>query len=126
MQAFVVELQNQPGELAKTLSALVEHGINVTGVAGVGSGDCGAVAFLTSDDAATRMALTGIGAAFHQVDCVTTTLVDEPGSLAAVADRLASAKINVELVTPVGMDGGRVRIAIGVDNMAAAERALGG
>ena len=38
MQAFIVELANQPGSLATVCEALGASGVNITGVAGATSG----------------------------------------------------------------------------------------
>ena len=41
MQAFIVELANQPGSLATVCEALGASGVNITGVAGATSGSTG-------------------------------------------------------------------------------------
>ena len=57
MNAFIVELPNQPGSLAKVAEAVAERGINITGVVGATSGELGTVSFTTDDESATRNAL---------------------------------------------------------------------
>ena len=49
MNAFVIELENTPGGLAKVAEAIAERGINITGVAGATSGELGTVSFTTDD-----------------------------------------------------------------------------
>jgi hypothetical protein len=50
---------------------------------------------------------------------------DKPGAVADAAKRLGDAGVNIELIAPTGMEGGRVTIALGVDNPDAAKAALG-
>ena len=53
MQAFVVELKNKPGELAKLAEAIGAKGINITGFTGAACGDTSSACLITNDEAAT-------------------------------------------------------------------------
>jgi len=125
MRAFIVELENRPGSLAAVAEAIGAAGINIDGVAGLAMGSSGAVAVITGDEAATRRALDAGSFTYRDVRLVTAALDNQPGTLAAAAKRLADAGVNVELLTPTGMDGGKVTVAFGVDDAAAARQALG-
>lgn len=125
MRAFIVELQNRPGSLAATAEAIAAAGINIEGVAGLAMGSSGAVAVITGDEAGTRRALDDASFTYRDVELVTAALDNQPGTLAAATKRLADAGVNVELLTPVGMDGGKVTVAFGVADAAAARTALG-
>jgi hypothetical protein len=125
MNAFIVELPNQPGSLAMVAEAVAERGINITGVAGATSGDMGSVAFTSDDEAGTRTALGAKGWVYREVPTVRTSLEHRPGTLAAAARKLADAGVNIETMFVAGMDGDKVSVAFGVDNPEAAQRALG-
>jgi hypothetical protein len=125
MNAFIVELPNQPGSLAMVAEAVAERGINVTGFAGATSGELGSVVFTTDDESATRNALGEKGWVYREVPIVHAKMEHRPGALAAAARKLADAGINIETAFVAGMDGDRVEVAFGVDTPEAAKRALG-
>ena len=125
MQAYIVDLPNQPGSLAAVCQALAARGINIEGLAGATAGATGTFAFLADDHAAAGMVLQEHGWAYREVDLVVATLAHRPGSLAAAAGRIAEAGVNVETMFALGMDGDRVEVAFGVSDAAAAKSALG-
>jgi hypothetical protein len=125
MNAFIVELPNQPGSLAMVAEAVAERGINVTGFVGATSGELGSVVFTTDDESATRNALGEKGWVYREVPIVHASLEHRPGTLAAAARKLADAGINIETAFVAGMDGDKVEVAFGVDTPEAAKRALG-
>ena len=125
MNAFIIELQNRPGELARIAEAIAEKGINITGVTGATVGSQGAVTIITNDESGTRSALQGVDCTFREIELVSASLEDKPGTLAAATRRLADAGVNIETLLATGMDGGKVQVAIGVSDGAAARNALG-
>lgn len=125
MNVFVVDLINQPGQLARISEAIARKGINITGLSGVTCGGSGAVAILTNDEAGTRKALEDAGIRARELELVTASMEDKPGALAAVTRKLADAGINVEVAMPVGMSGGRVSVAFGTNQPAKARNLIG-
>jgi hypothetical protein len=125
MNAFVVELPNQPGSLAMVAEAVAARGINITAFAGATSGELGSVSFTTDDESATRNALGEKGWVYREVPIVRATLEHRPGTLAVAARRLADAGINIETVFVADAEGDKVVVAFGVDSPEAAQRALG-
>ena len=125
MNAFIVELPNQPGSLAMVAEAVAARGINITGFAGATSGELGSVVFTTDDESATRNALGEKGWVYREVPIVHVSMEHRPGTLAAAARKLADAGINIETAFVAGMDGDKVQVAFGVDTPEVAERALG-
>jgi hypothetical protein len=125
MKAFVIELENKPGGLATAAEALAERGINIENVAGVTCGTDGVIGLITNDEAGTRSALDGRGIGFREIELISAALENRPGTLGDAARRLASAGINIELLLPTGMEGGKVSVAFGVDDASAARQALG-
>lgn len=126
MHAFIVKLENRPGSLADLGEALGERGVNITGISGMTWGDDeGALALITNDEAGTRAVLEDRDEDYREVELVSATLDDRPGSLGAAARRLADRDVNIEAVIPTGISGSRVTVALGVDDAAGAREALG-
>ena len=92
MNAFLVELPNKMGELARVTEAIAAKGVNITGVSGTTCGTGGSVAILTADDATTRAALKDAKFSFREVEATQTPIGNVPGALAKVTRRLADAQ----------------------------------
>ena len=125
MNAFIVELKNKSGELARVTEAIAEKGIDVTGFAGATSGDSGAVVLITNDEAGTRKALQDARATVREIEIVSAALENRPGSLAKAARRLADAGVNIEAAMPIGMSGDKVTVAFATSDPGKARAALG-
>lgn len=125
MRAFIVKLENHPGSLADLTEALGEKGINIAGVSGTTWDGSGALSLITADEDGARTVLEDRDADYREVELVAAALEDRPGSLGAAARRLADRDVNIETVIPTGMQGGRITVAFGVDDVAAAREALG-
>jgi hypothetical protein len=65
---FTVQLDDQPGSLARVATALAERGVNITGIVGVAEDTDGALMLTTSDPAATRDAFGALGLPFEEHD----------------------------------------------------------
>ena len=124
MQVFLVDLKNQPGELARITEAIAAKGVNITGFSGATCGDSGRVAVMTSDDATTRAALAESGFKSTELEATDTALRDEPGSLAKATRRLADAGINIEAAMPIGMQGNEIHVAFVTSDAAKAREVL--
>jgi len=125
MNAFIVDLTNKPGELARVAEAIAQKGINIEGFAGATAGGSGAVVLVTNDEAGTRRALGDAGCSSREVELVMASLDHVPGSLAAAARKLADAGINIEAAMPTGMAGDKVTVSFATDNPAKAREILG-
>jgi len=125
VRAFIVNMENRPGTLADLGTALGERSINISGLAGVSWDSVGSIAIVTSDDAGARAVLEEREIEYRDVEVVSASLEDRPGALGEVARRLANRGINVEVVMPTGVQGGRISVAFGVDDPAGAREALG-
>ncbi|MEZ0240669.1 MAG: hypothetical protein ACAH65_07725, partial [Chloroflexota bacterium] len=66
------------------------------------------------------------GCTTREVEAAMASLAQAPGSLAAVARKLADAGINIEAAMPVGMVDGKIQIAFATDQPARAQSVLGG
>ncbi|HEX9610051.1 MAG TPA: ACT domain-containing protein [Candidatus Limnocylindria bacterium] len=125
MNAFIIELENKPGSLAQVAEALGERGINITAISGVTAGTAGALGVLTNDESGTREVLKSAGIKVREIGLVSVSLENKPGALGQVARKLADAGVNIELLLGTGMSGSNVTVALGVDNVEAAQRAIG-
>jgi hypothetical protein len=65
---FTVQLEDQPGSLARVATALGDAGVNITGIVGVAEDTDGALMLTTSDAAATREAFAGLALPFEEHD----------------------------------------------------------
>ncbi len=125
MNAFIVELENRPGELARLAEAVGQRGINITAIGAVAAGGAGGIGVLTNDEAGTREALQAAGISAREIGLVSLSLEHRAGTLAEVARKLADAGVNVELLLATGMSGSNISIAVGVDDVEAAQRVVG-
>jgi hypothetical protein len=125
MNAFLVNLTNKPGELARLADAIAQKGINITSFAGTTASGSGAVIIVTNDEAGTRRAIKDNGFAAREMELVTASLEHAPGSLAAATKKLADAGINIEAALPTGMAGGNVSVSFATDQPAKAREILG-
>jgi hypothetical protein len=124
VNAFIVDLKNQPGELARITETVAAKSINLTGFSGATCGDSGTVVLTTDDEAAIRRVLTDGKFTFKENELVVTAIPDGPGSLAKVARKLADAGVNIEAALPIGMAGSIVHVAFATDNPAKAKDAV--
>jgi hypothetical protein len=122
MNAFVVELINKPGELAKLAEAIAHRGINITGFTGAASGS---VCLMTNDEEGTRRALVDAYYMPIEIELVPVSLADKPGTLAGAARLLGDAGVNIEAVFATGSSVGNVRLAFATDDPAKARIVLG-
>lgn len=109
--------EDRPGELSRVVEALGRAGVNLEGVAE----QDGVVHLLVADVAGAKGALEAAGLAIEsEREPLLVPLEDRPGTLAAITSKLAARGINLHHVyLATGL-----RIVIGVDDVAAAQRAL--
>ena len=65
---FTVQLDDQPGALARVAAALGERGVNITGIVGVAEDTDGALMLTTSNAAATREAFAALDLPYEEHD----------------------------------------------------------
>jgi hypothetical protein len=122
---FVVQLDNRPGTFAGLTRALAERGIDLHEISGGGTGDRAYVVLTTSDEEATRAVLRAGGYPYVEGETLVVEVEDRPGGLAAVAEKLAAAGVDIRGVLFVGRREGTVETALSVDDVARARTALG-
>ncbi len=122
---FVVQLDNRPGSFAALTRAIAERGINLREISGGGTGACAYAVLTTDDDDATRKVLRSGGYPYVEGETLIVEVEDKPGGLAAVAEKLAAAGVDIQGVLFVGRTDGTVETAFSVDDVARARKALG-
>ena len=80
MIAFIVDLQDKPGEVARVAEAIAQKGINIERFSGATAGGRGAVILVTNDEEGTRRALADAGCQVTESELVTASLEHQPGS----------------------------------------------
>lgn len=121
---FVVQLDNRPGELAHLARALGTRGINITHISCAGTGTIACAFMTTTEDEQTRDVLRGLGHDFVEGATVVVDVLDKPGGLAEVAERLATAGVNIHGTLCIGRRAGVIEMAFAVDDEAKARTAL--
>jgi hypothetical protein len=116
MNAFLVDLENKPGELARVSEAIAAKGINILAITGATCGDSGRVALTTDNESGTRTVLGEANLTYTEAEVTEAVLRHTPGSLAKVARRLADAGLNIEAMMPIGMKGDGVSVAFVTDD----------
>jgi hypothetical protein len=124
MNAFIVEVANRPGELARVTETLAARGVNLL-VSSLGSGDRGLIGFIADDEETSRSALKDAGIAYQETPLIHVRAEDRPGETAAVTRKLAEGGVNIEFLVPVDTSKANFICAFGVDNVEAAEKVLG-
>ena len=122
---FVIQMENRPGELAHLARALGARGIDISHVASIWAGTCASMFMTTTDAAATRDVLRGLGHEFMEGDLITVDVEDRPGGLADVTERLARAGVNIVGAMTVGRRPGWMEMTFAVDDEPKAREALG-
>ena len=74
MSAFTVELDNQPGELARLCEAMASSGVNLL-LCATTYGGSGVVAFIADDEAAAQAVLDGAGIGYLMRPAVTVRML---------------------------------------------------
>jgi hypothetical protein len=124
MQLFVVDLKNQPGELAHLGESLGQRGVNIE-LGGVTAGDHGLIYLTASDEDAARAALDAASLSYRENAAIQIKCADRPGEAGQLARKLADANINIEGMLPISICGGEAIFATVVDRPDEARRVLG-
>ena len=100
MQELSIELDNQPGALARMGEVMGAAGVSVEGGGVWVVGGRGVAHFLFQDGEAARRALVAAGIAVHAVTDVLVQRLrqDVPGQLGLIGRRMAEAGVNIEVM----------------------------
>jgi hypothetical protein len=96
---LVIEIENEPGALAKVAAAVSDAGVNLAAATCVGSGERAELHILVPHAEPVRhaLAITNV-AVTREREVVVVDVEDRPGELADIARRVAKEGINLDLV----------------------------
>jgi hypothetical protein len=123
MQTFIVHGKNRSGELAKLTGALADKNVNVL-ITALGVNGQGVAAFVANDETAAQTALKGAGFEFKMFPALTIRLNDTPGMAFDVTRKLGDQGVNIECWLPVNVGEDKGIIALSVDKIEVAKKAL--
>lgn len=117
---FSIKVENKPGAFAKITDVLANEGINIEGAITTSFEGKGHVLLNTNNPQATTTALKNAGIKYETQEFFEIKIQDKPGELNRVLTALKDANVNVtaEYITE------KQTIVFGVDNFAAAQKAL--
>ncbi len=96
---LVIEVENEPGALAKVAAACSDAGVNLAAATCIGAGDRAEVHILVPHAEAARHALAiSNQAVTRQREVVVVEVVDRPGVLADLTRQIAEAGVDLDLV----------------------------
>lgn len=113
---FVVQVTNQPGQMARLAEEMAAAGVDLRAIGGGGLGETGHFIMTTADDDAAREVLEGGGWTFFEGESLLAEVDDRPGGMARLARELADAGVNVLGHLFVGRWGDRATFAFVVDD----------
>ena len=113
---FVVQLNNEPGAMARLAEALAARGVDLRAIGGGGIGDSGHVIMTTADDATTKQILDEGGYTYIEGESILAEVDDRPGGMAAMSRQLADAGVNIYGHLFLGRWGDRAMFAFVVDD----------
>jgi len=125
MKDFAIKLTDRPGELARVATALSRYGVNIKAVTGLAVGSDVLVRLIADDEKPARAALEAANIPFEQHEVVTVLLENRAGELAAVSQKLAAGRVNMQAIYLTGIVDNLVELAIAVDDVEKAEEVLG-
>jgi hypothetical protein len=126
MRDFAIHVTHRPGEIARVATALARKGVNIKSIAGLGIGNQGLIRILADDVEAARSALTENNIRFEESELATVLLENRAGELAEVASKLSNAGVQIQAMYVIGLDGDLVELAIAVDDVKKAKKAVEG
>jgi hypothetical protein len=119
---LVIEVDNEPGALAKVTQAISDAGVNIAAATCVGPGDRAELHILVPHAEAARHALALSNLAVtREREVVVVEVDDRPGGLADLAGKVAANGINIDLVYVATKN----RVVFGSDDLDGVRAALG-
>jgi hypothetical protein len=119
---LVIEVDNEPGALARVAAAVSDAGVNLAAATCLGNGERAQMHILVLHPEATKHALALSNLAVtREHDVVVVDVEDEPGVLADLARKVARAGVDLDFVYVATNN----RVVFGAKDTAALESALG-
>jgi hypothetical protein len=119
---LVIELENEPGALAKVATAISDAGVNLAAATCMGEGAAAELHILVPHAEPVKRALAITNTAVtREREVVVIQASDRPGELAELARKVAEAGINVDLLYVATNS----RVVFGSDDLAGLRSTLG-
>ena len=123
---LAVFLDNRPGMLARTCQALAKAKINIRALSILDTVDHAIIRMVVDKPKEAEQVLSGMHAMVQRRDVVVMDVPNRVGELAAIAERLAEAGINLEYAYATGTDRApMVAVVLGVSEPQRASAATG-
>lgn len=120
---LVIELENKPGALAKVATAISDAGVNIAAATCIGTGETVELHILVPHAEPVRHALAITHTAVsREREVVVVQAQDRPGELAELANRVAAAGVNIDLLYVATNS----RVVFGSEDIDALKDALAG
>lgn len=113
---FVVQVTNQPGQMARLAEELAAAGVDLRAIGGGGLGETGHFIMTTADDDTARRVLVDGGWTYFEGESLLAEVDDRPGGMARIARELADAGVNVMGHLFIGRWSDRATFAFVVDD----------
>ncbi len=123
---LVLTIQNKPGVLASLCKVLGDAGVNIEALCAPEVPGKGKLRLLVSDPAKAEAALREAKIRAGKEEAVTVVLENHPGAMAAAAQKLAGAKVNIKCAYATTAGPGQATAVLTVSNVPKALAALGG
>ena len=122
MMDLTIEVENEPGALARVAQAISDAGVNISAATYTGPGATAELHILVPHAEAVRhaLAITNQGVT-REREVVVVEAHDQPGELADLARKVAKAGVNLDLLYLAT----RTRVVFGAEDLDALKAALG-
>jgi hypothetical protein len=118
---LVIDIENEPGALARVASAISDAGVNIAAATCIGPGERAELHILVPHAEAAKHALAiSHVAVTREREVVVVEVEDRPGVLADLTRRIAQAGVNLDLVYVAT----RNRVVFGAADLSALRAAL--
>jgi len=124
MKDCAIDLTHRPGDFARVAEALAHRGVNIKALAALSIEGHAIVRILPDDIQAARSAFQAANIRFNEGEVHVVLLENQPGVLAAVANRLGDAGINLEALYTTGITDDLVEVALVCDDPKKAKKLL--
>jgi hypothetical protein len=119
-----IRVPDRPGMLGEVAAALGEKGVNLRAVNAWVEGEEGVLRMVVDKLAVARKVLTQHGWKPEEKDVLELELADKPGTLGEAARALGEAGVNIEYVFVGSGSARKATVFLGVQDIAAATKAL--
>jgi hypothetical protein len=116
MKDCLIQLTNNPGDLARVTQALSRRGVNVKAIAALTVNGTAVARILPDDIVAARAALEAASMKFTESEVHTVLLENKAGVLSSVASRLGEQGINIEAIYTTGAAEDLIEIGVVSDD----------